>query len=69
MDWKYNAGSKETAEYRRQKLMGWMAETEISWLDVLKSVQDYPAMSDYEKEAFLKSLGDTANLLTSSDKK
>ena len=69
MDWKHNAGSNEAAEYRQQKLMGWMAETEISWLDVLKSVEEYPAMYDHEKEAFFKTLGETANLLKRSDDK
>ena len=69
MDWKYNAGSNEVAEYRQQKLRGWMAETEISWLDVLKSVEEYPAMYDHEKEAFFKTLGETANLLKRSDDK
>ena len=69
MDWKHNAGSNEAAEYRQQKLMGWMAETEISWLDVLKSVEEYPAMYDHEKEAFFKALGETAALLKRSDAK
>ena len=69
IDWLYNAGSNEAAEYRQQKLMGWMAETEISWLDVLKSVEDYPAMYDHEKEAFFKALGETAALLKRSDAK
>ena len=69
IDWLYNAGSNEVAEYRQQKLMGWMAETEISWLDVLKSVEDYPAMYGHEKEAFFKALGETATLLKRSDAK
>ena len=69
MDWKHNAASNEAAEYRQQKLMGWMAETEISWLDVLKSVEEYPAMYDHEKEAFFKAFGETAALLKRSDAK
>ncbi len=69
MDWKYNAGSKEEAEYRHQKLLCWMAETEISWLDTIKTIEDYEPMYAYEREAFLKQIEGTAGLLISSDKK
>ena len=63
MDWKYNAGSKENAEYRLQKVMGWMAETEIEWLDVLESVKDFPAMEDWQKEDFYEGFSGKASLL------
>ena len=63
IDWKYNAGSKENAEYRLQKVMGWMAETEISWLDVLESVKDFPAMEDWQKEDFYEGFSGKASLL------
>lgn len=48
--------------------MAWAAETETNWLQIIESIHDYDPMWKWERETFLKELGDTKELLIESDK-
>ena len=50
-----------------QDFMAWAAKTEVTWLEVIESIQENPALRGEEKNELIKELEETSELLKRSD--
>ena len=66
---KYYGNSSEDCSFDQwqKSLMAWATKKEVTWLEVIESIQDYPAIRDQEKDVFMKDLEEVTGLLLRSD--
>ena len=66
---KYYGNSSEDCSFDQwqKSLMAWATKKEVTWLEVIESIQDYPAIRDQEKDVFMKEFEETSELLKRSD--
>ena len=64
----YGQPFEKALETWSKGLLDWKANTDITWLEIVESVEKYSTKPDLEKDAFMKEFEETSELLTKSDK-
>lgn len=59
--------SERAMKLREKSLAAWSAKTDVTWLEIIESVKDYPAMHDWEKDAFFKEMAGVTELLVKGE--